>query len=243
MMVAALHGRAGCAATLLEGAGGRAPTADPDVATVGKMETALHLAAFSGHLAVVELLLQHGASTAAVNEYNETAEDSARAARQPQSARCAALIAQHRVAVQDGRPAAGGESAREPEVSPLVSVAAEDRAALARQNIVLGHSADPKVQQLLDVGASEAEAAAALAEAGGDVAAAAEIFFGSLESRLAKMGWLEEDSAEDGSAGGPPGVAEGEREQQYLCEFDCGYKGEFDAVSAHELACDARPTA
>ena len=37
--------------------------------------------------------------------------------------------------------------------------------------------------------------------------------------------------------------SEEEVEQQYLCEFDCGYKGGFDAVSAHELACDARPAA
>ena len=51
---------------------------------------------------------------------------------------------------------------------------------------------DPKVQQLMDLGANSREARAALEKAGGDVEAAAEVFFGSWEERLASLGtWTE----------------------------------------------------
>jgi len=98
LMVAAMQGRTGCLCALLEALG-----ADPDVATVGKAETALHLAAFGGHYDCVGALLEIGrASTVLVNEYNETAEESALAARKPQSVRCAELIARYRAAREAG---------------------------------------------------------------------------------------------------------------------------------------------
>lgn len=75
LMVAAMQGKVGCVQLLLEEMG-----ADPDVATVSKGETALHLAAFGGQYEVVSALLKNGASVALVNEYNETAEQSALAA-------------------------------------------------------------------------------------------------------------------------------------------------------------------
>ena len=49
-MTAAMAGKAGCVQLLLQEMG-----ADPDVATASKRETALHLAAFSGHYEVLSL--------------------------------------------------------------------------------------------------------------------------------------------------------------------------------------------
>ena len=93
LMVAAMHGRSRCVSALLGELG-----AEPDVATVGKQETALHLAAFHGHAAAVSELLQAGADTSLQNDYGETAEQAALAARKPQ---CASLIAAaHRAAPQ-----------------------------------------------------------------------------------------------------------------------------------------------
>jgi hypothetical protein len=83
-MVAAVQGKPGCAHLLLQKMG-----ADPDVATASKRETALHLAAFSGHYEVVSALLESGASVALVNEYNETAEHSALAASKSKDAAAA----------------------------------------------------------------------------------------------------------------------------------------------------------
>ena len=51
-MVAAMQGKVGCVQLLLQEMG-----ADPDVATASKRETALHLAAFSGHYEVLSLSL------------------------------------------------------------------------------------------------------------------------------------------------------------------------------------------
>ena len=62
----------------------------------------------------------------------------------------------------------------------------------AESLISIGRSDDPKVQQLMDLGASSKEARALLEQAGGDVEAAAEAYFGSWEDRLAKLGtWME----------------------------------------------------
>ena len=116
LMVAAMQGKLGCVQLLLEEMG-----ADPDVATASKRETALHLAAFGGHYEVVSALLQHGASVALVNEYNETAEQSALAASKAKDAgggkrkspigarskgdeckRCGELIARYRASREMG---------------------------------------------------------------------------------------------------------------------------------------------
>ena len=80
-MIAAIQGKVGCVRLLLEEMG-----ADPDVTTASKGETALHLAAFSGHCEVVSALLSSGASVALVNEYNETADQSALAASKAKDA-------------------------------------------------------------------------------------------------------------------------------------------------------------
>lgn len=83
-MIAAMQGKVGCVQLLLQ-----EMDANPDVATAGKRETALHLAAFNGHDAVVSVLLRCGASVALVNEYNETAEQSAVAASKARDAAAA----------------------------------------------------------------------------------------------------------------------------------------------------------
>ena len=77
----------------------------------------------------------------------------------------------------------------EPEREP-------DRASGQEQASVvhLGRSGDPKVQQLMDLGATGQEAKAALEQANGDIEAAAEIFFGSWENRLASLGTWEASS-------------------------------------------------
>ena len=77
----------------------------------------------------------------------------------------------------------------EPEPEP-------DRASGQEQASVvhLGRSGDPKVQQLMDLGATGQEAKAALEQANGDIEAAAEIFFGSWENRLASLGTWEASS-------------------------------------------------
>eukprot|EP01043_Picozoa_sp_COSAG02_P050192 COSAG02_NODE_5131_length_4604_cov_6.767592_5_plen_142_part_00 len=63
---------------------------------------------------------------------------------------------------------------------------------LAETLVPIGRSDDPKVQQLMDLGASSKEARDLLEQTGGDVEAAAEAFFGSWEDRLAKLGtWAE----------------------------------------------------
>ena len=62
----------------------------------------------------------------------------------------------------------------------------------AESLVPIGRSDDPKVQQLMDLGASSKEARALLEQSGGDVEAAAEAYFGSWEDRLAKLGtWAE----------------------------------------------------
>ncbi len=103
-MTAAMHGKVGCAQLLLQEMG-----ADPDVLTASKRETALHLAAFGGHYEVVSILLESGASVALVNEYNETAEESALAASKAKDAtssaacqRCMELIARYRISRESG---------------------------------------------------------------------------------------------------------------------------------------------
>ena len=58
--------------------------------------------------------------------------------------------------------------------------------------VYLGRSDDPKVQRLMDPGATGREARAMLEQAGGIVEQAANAFFGSWEDRLASLGtWAE----------------------------------------------------
>ena len=91
----------------------------------------------------------------------------------------------------------------------------------------LGRSCDPKVQQLMDLGADEAQARSAL-KSNGDVKAASEIFFASgadgLEEQLAALGWADGEDVP---------------EEEFVCEHDCGFKGSFAAVELHETACAA----
>lgn len=71
---------------------------------------------------------------------------------------------------------------------------ASEQEQVAASIVHLGRSGDPKVQQLMDLGANGQEARAALEQANGDVEAAAEIFFGSWENRLASLGTWEATS-------------------------------------------------
>jgi ankyrin repeat protein len=85
LMLASIHGRAQAAAALL------ALGAFVDMQTKQKRETALHLAAYHGHCDVCTVLLEAQCNIELVNEYNETAHQSAAANKQDTSA---ALIIQ-----------------------------------------------------------------------------------------------------------------------------------------------------
>jgi ankyrin repeat protein len=84
LMLASIHGRADAASAML-GLG-----AFVDMQTKQKRETALHLAAYHGHADVCKVLLEGKCNTTLVNEYNETACQSASGNKQDE---CAALIA------------------------------------------------------------------------------------------------------------------------------------------------------
>ena len=84
LMLASIHGRVQAASALL------ALGAFVDMQTKQKRETALHLAAYHGHAEVCTVLLEAKCNIELVNEYEETAHQSAAAAKQ---AGCAALIA------------------------------------------------------------------------------------------------------------------------------------------------------
>jgi ankyrin repeat protein len=83
LMLASIYGRAEASDALL-GLG-----AFVDMQTKQKRETALHLAAYHGHTDVCKVLLEAQCNTTLVNEYNETACQSALANKQDA---CAALI-------------------------------------------------------------------------------------------------------------------------------------------------------
>jgi len=86
----------------------------------------------------------------------------------------------------------GGEGAEDQKEEDQDNGEPCDDDGTAMSSIVqLGRSDDPKIQQLMDVGATGEEAKKALEEAGGNVATAAELFFGSFEDRLAALGWSE----------------------------------------------------
>lgn len=77
------------------------------------------------------------------------------------------------------------EHAREPEAEPEPQ---QEQGQPAPSVVHLGRSDDPKVQQLMDLGANCEEASTLLEQTGGDVDAAADIYFGSWEQRLASLG-------------------------------------------------------
>ena len=83
LMLASIHGRVQAASALL------ALGAFVDMQTKTKRETALHLAAYHGHAEVCTVLLAGKCNIELVNEYNETALQSAASAKQQG---CAALI-------------------------------------------------------------------------------------------------------------------------------------------------------
>ena len=118
------------------------------------------------------------------------------------------------------------------EANDLFSDEDEEQAAVG-SIVELGRSSDPKVQQLMDLGADEAQARSALEQTNGDVKAASANFFASgadrLEEQLAALGWAEGGDAVP--------------EEEFLCEYDCGFKGSFAAVEEHEATCAAAAAA